>query len=420
MDSQVSPTPPPAAVLAGEPKLASAGMGRLMSLDALRGFDMLWIMGGDSIGHAAAGIAAGPVYKALADQLEHVEWEGFRFYDLIFPMFVFMAGVSLVFSLGKALEKHGKDAAIVRLFRRSLVLYLVGIFYYGGFSTPMSDIRLLGVLHRIALSYFFAGTLFLLLKTRTLVITAVALLLGYWALLAWTPVRDVDLEKKAMSEAMQKAGASNPHEFYQAATNYVRGSYLEGRNVVNHFDFQFLPLRKWDGNYDPEGVLSTIPAVVTCLLGVFAGLFLRDSKRAPAEQALRLAGTGVALVIAGYLWSWAGFPIIKKLWTSSYVLVSGGWSCLFLAGFYYVIDVRRWRGWCLPLLWVGMNSIAVYLVSNLVSFDQLATRLLGGNVKAGLDSLLPGLGGLLISLVGISLVVWLARTLYRRNVFLRL
>lgn len=391
-----------------------------MSLDALRGFDMLWIMGGDSIGHAAAGMAAGPVSKALADQLEHVEWEGFRFYDLIFPLFVFMAGISLVFSLSKAREKQGKDAALVRLFRRSLVLYLVGIFYYGGFSTPFSDIRLLGVLQRIALAYFFAGTLFLLVKTRTLVVTAAAILLGYWALLAWTPVRDVNIEKHAMAEAMQNVGVTNRQAFYYSATNHVRGTYAEGRNVANHFDFQFLPLRKWDGNYDPEGVLSTIPAVVTCLLGVFAGLFLRDSKRQPAEQALRLAGAGVALVVAGHLWGVLGFPIIKKLWTSSYVLVAGGWSCLLLSGFYYVIDVRQWRGWCQPLLWVGMNSITVYLASNLISFDQLAARLTGGNIKAGLDALKPGFGGLVVSLVGISLVVWLARALYRRNLFLRI
>jgi predicted acyltransferase len=399
--------------------LPAAASGRLMSLDALRGFDMLWIMGGDSIGHAAAGVVAGPVSKAMADQLDHVSWEGFRFYDLIFPLFVFMAGVSLVFSLGKALEKHGRDAALVRLFRRSLVLYLVGIFYYGGLSTPLSDLRLLGVLQRIAIAYFMAGSLFLLFKTRTLVITAGAILLGYWAVLAWTPVRDVNLEKKALAEAMQSVGATNRQAFYRATTNYVRGSYAEGRNVVNHFDFQFLPLRKWDGNYDPEGVLSTIPAVVTCLLGVFVGLFFRDSKRTPTEQALRLAAAGVALVVAGHLWG-VGFPVIKKLWTSSYVLVAGGWSCLLLAGFYYVIDVRQWRGWCSPLLWVGMNSIAVYLASNVVNFDQLATRLLGGNVKAGLDSLLPGLGGLLISVLGIVLVVWLARTLYRRNLFLRI
>lgn len=395
------------------------GSGRLMSLDALRGFDMLWIMGGDSIGHAAAGIAAGPVTKALADQLDHVAWEGFRFYDLIFPLFVFMSGISLVYSLGKAREEQGRDAALLRLFRRSALLYLIGIFYYGGLSTPLGDIRLLGVLQRIALSYFFAGALFLLFKTRTLLGIAAAILLGYWGLLAWTPIPEVNVEKNAMAAAMKAAGSTNAAAFYQSATNTVRGSYAEGLNVVNHFDFRFLPLRKWDGNYDPEGVLSTVPAVVSCLLGVFVGLFLKESSRPATQKAVRLALAGVALVVAGNLWG-LGFPIIKKLWTSSYVLVAGGWSCLVLSGFYYVIDVRQWRSWCTPLLWVGMNSITVYLLSNVISFDQLATRLLGGNVKLLLDGAIPGLGGLLISVTGILLVVAVARALYRRNLFLRI
>ena len=395
------------------------GSGRLMSLDALRGFDMLWIMGGDSIGHAAATIAAGPVTKALADQLDHVAWEGFRFYDLIFPLFVFMSGISLVYSLSKARAEQGKDAAMIRLFRRSALLYLIGIFYYGGLSTPLGDIRLLGVLQRIALSYFFAGALFLLFKTRTLLGIAAAILLGYWGLLAWTPIPDVNLKKESFAAAMKAAGSTNAAAFYQSATNTVRGSYAEGLNVVNHFDFRFLPLRKWDGNYDPEGVLSTVPAVVSCLLGVFVGLFLKESSRPAAQKAMRLALAGVALVVAGNLWG-LGFPVIKKLWTSSYVLVAGGWSCLVLSGFYYVIDVRQWRGWCTPLLWVGMNSITVYLLSNVISFDQLATRLLGGNVKLLLDGVVPGLSVLLISVTGILLVVAVARVLYRRNLFLRI
>lgn len=390
-----------------------------MSLDALRGFDMLWIMGGDSIGHAAAHVTAGPAWKAVADQIEHVEWEGIRFYDIIFPLFVFMTGVSVVFSLGKAVAQQGKDAALLRVFRRALLMYLLGLFYYGGLSTPFSEIRFVGVLHRIAIAYFFAGALFLFCRVRTLVIAAAAILLGYWALLALAPVRDINLKSDAMAQALQASGRTNAHELFLATTNYVRGGYEEGKNVVNHFDFRFLPGRKWDGNYDPEGVLSNAPAVVTCLLGVFAGLLLTDKNRSPQQKVAWLAGAGVALVAAGHAWSiW--LPIIKKLWTPSYVLVAGGWSCLMLAAFYYVIDVREWRRWCQPLLWIGMNSIAVYLASNLVSFDQLSARLLGGNVSLALDAVVPGLGGLAVSLGGIALTVWLAWALYRRNLFFRL
>jgi len=381
---------------------------------------MLWIMGADTIGHAALGVAAGPVSHALAEQLDHVPWAGFRFYDLIFPLFVFIIGVSLVFSLTKAAAGHGKDAAIVRLFRRSVLLYLLGIFYYGGFSTPLADIRLLGVLQRLALCYFAAGALFLFCRTRTLVIVAVAALLGYWALLTQVPIRDISVQKDALNAAMSAAGSTNAMEFFLATTNTVRGGYEEGRNLVNHFDFRFLPLKKWDGNYDPEGILSTIPAVVSCLLGVFAGLLLRDERRTPLHKAALLAGAGVALLAAGYGWGFV-LPVIKKLWTPSYVLVAGGWSALLLAAFYYVIDIRGWQAWARPFLWIGMNAITVYLAGNLLNFDQLASRLAGGNVRQALDGWVrPGFGDFVIAVIGIGLGVWLARALYRRKIFLRI
>ena len=210
-----------------EPAAASTA-GRLLSLDALRGFDMFWIMGADSLGGALAGMASGPVTHALAEQLDHVAWEGFRFYDLIFPLFVFIAGVSLVFSLGKIVPRYGKDAAFTRLAKRALLLYLLGIFTYGGFSTPFDQIRLLGVLQRIAICYAVTGFLFIFFRPRTLVAVALAILLGYWALLALVP-----------------------------APGQPAVSFAEGKNIVNWFDSRYLPLRKWDGDHDPEG-----PAVV--------------------------------------------------------------------------------------------------------------------------------------------------------------
>ncbi len=375
---------------APEPPAASTS-GRLLSLDALRGFDMFWIMGADSLGPALAAIKGGPVLHAVAEQLDHVAWRGFHFEDLIFPMFVFIAGVSLVFSLGKIIPRHGKDAAFTRVLKRAVMLYVLGLFYYGGFSTPFSQIRLLGVLQRIAICYGVTGFLFIFFRPRTLVGIAVSVLLGYWALLALVPVPGLGV-----------------------------AGFEEGKNIVNWFDSRFLPLRKWDGDHDPEGVLSTLPAVVSCLLGVFAGIFLRDSKRTPSEKAVHLAGAGVALLVLGYSWG-AFFPIIKKLWTSPFVLVAGGWSALLLATFYYLIDVKGWQRWCRPFVWVGLNSITVYLAGNLIDFEQLASRLVGGNMGALLDTVVAkGLGTLLVSLLSIGAVFGLARFLHHRRIYLRL
>ena len=151
-----------------------------MSLDALRGFDMFWILGGDAIGQALdrmAGRREGIVH-ALVLQLDHAKWEGFRFYDLIFPLFVFLVGVSLVFSLGRIVECEGRRAATLRILRRAALLWLLGVLYYGGWSKGVQGIRLLGVLQRIALCYLAAGLLFVRLRPRGLLIALTALLGG--------------------------------------------------------------------------------------------------------------------------------------------------------------------------------------------------------------------------------------------------
>ena len=419
---------------AGTPPTAGAGTvgGRLLSLDALRGFDMFWIMGADALGNAVSAVAgkppepSGPGQEApfslghtIADQLEHVEWAGFHFEDLIFPMFVFMAGVSQVFSLTKLQEKEGTGAALWRLLKRTLLLYVIGIFYYGGFNGTFDHIRLLGVLQRIALASGGAGALFLLFRTRALVGITAGILLGYWALVALVPVKDISLEKHAISEQIKATPGSTARSLYDETTKTVTGSFDEGKNVVNHFDFNHLPWRKWDGHFDPEGVLSTIPAVASCLLGVLAGIYLRSPGPSPAQKALSIAGVGVVLLAAG--WGWHPlFPVIKKIWSSSFVLVAGGWSAIFLGTFYWIIDVRGWKSWCAPFVWVGTNSITVYLAGSIIDFERLASRFAGGQVKVFLDqSVTPGTGTLVLALTGLGLVLVLARFLYRRQIFIR-
>ena len=370
---------------------------RLMSLDALRGFDMMWIVGADAIGGALAKVKGGPVVSALATQLDHVEWAGFRFYDLIFPLFVFMIGVAITFSLGKLVAREGQGGAVRRIVRRTALLYVLGLIYYGGISDGVEQIRLLGVLQRLALCYGFAATCFVFLNPRRMAILAGVLLIGYWAALTFVPVPGI--------------GA---------------GDFAEGRNLTNWIDAHYLPWRKWDKTHDPEGILSTLPAFASCLLGVFAGLLLRDARFTGERKAALLAGAGVASLVLGYAWG-LQFPIVKKLWTSSFVLVAGGWSALLLATFYYVIDVRGVRRWAVPFTWIGTNALTIYLISNVThgengsAFDRLAARFVGGPVAAWLDTAItPNLGNLAITVLGMAFCFLLCRFLHQRRIFLRL
>ncbi len=423
---------------ASQPSIGSPTR-RLMSLDALRGFDMFWIVGGEEIVHALYKAWPHGPLRVLDKQMDHKPWEGVAFYDLIFPLFVFIVGASLVFSVTKMIERNGKAAAIKRIFIRSLVLYLLGVFFYGGLAKGVEGVRWMGVLQRIALSYFFAGMIFCIFRLRGMIGICASLLLGYWALMTFVPIRDIQLTPSNIARLARQNGdeqtaayfeakdSPNPstikdspawagaRRVFYATTNWVSGKYAEGANLANHMDFQYLPGRKWDIFFDPEGFLSTIPAVATCMLGVFAGLLLRNSGVPDQRKVLILAAAGAACVCLGFLWG-QQFPVIKKIWSSSYVLVAGGYASLFLAAFYQIVEVWGWRKWCIPFIWIGMNPITIYLVFNLVQFDELAERLIGGPVKQALGS-----GGVLaINILVVAMMFAFVRFLYKRQIFLRL
>ncbi|MGO8700096.1 MAG: acyltransferase family protein [Limisphaerales bacterium] len=402
---------------------------RLMSLDALRGFDMFWIAAAEPLvaalgkiiqanGHQGVGLS---VVGFVAYELDHAEWQGFHFEDLIFPLFVFMAGISIVFSLRKTIQREGRSKAVARVLRRGVLLYLLGIFYYGGFSEPWPHLRLMGVLQRIGLCYMCAGLMFCFFNLRAMMAIAAALLLGYWALVMWVPIRDIQLQKDALAALAAKRGVANdPEALFQSTTERVKGRLDPGLNVPNHFDFQHLPGFKWDTYYDPEGILSTLPAIVTCLLGVFAGLLLLDPSRNDQQKFVLLLACGLGLVALGWAWG-SQFPVIKKLWTSSYVLVAGGYSALLLAVFYLIVDMLKIQLWCQPFVWMGMNSITIYMAGNILGgFGKLASRFVGGDISAWFDQRLMGSGDLVGALMEMVLAFWLVHFLYRRKIFLRL
>ncbi|MFO1447035.1 MAG: DUF5009 domain-containing protein [Opitutaceae bacterium] len=363
---------------------------RLVSVDALRGFTMVWIVGADALAEAFRGLNGGAVSAWLGVQLGHTAWEGLTFYDLIFPLFLFIVGVAVPLSLDRIVEREGRSVALRRVLVRGLVMYTLGVLYYGGLSHGWDQIRWVGVLQRLAAGYVAAGLLHLWFRPRTIVAVGVTLLLGYWVLLTFVPVPGV--------------GA---------------GDYARGRNLANWVDAHWLPGKVWYGDYDPEGLLSTLPALVSALLGLAAARILREGRRTPGERVRLLVVAGCVLLALGHLWG-LQFPIIKRIWTSSYVLVTGGWSFLLLALFYGLIDLRGWRGWATPFVWVGSNALLIYFVSRLVDFRAVSSFFVGGEVAAGLNAAWAGLGGLVLAVTSIVLCVALCGALYRKKMFLRI
>ena len=393
---------------------------RLRSVDALRGFDMFWIVGAAAIVKALDKTNDNAVTTFLTAQLTHVKWEGFRFYDLIFPLFLFIVGISIVFSLDKAFDEGGRASVLRRVFRRGALLYALGVFYHGGLSRPWPDVQLGGVLHRIAACYILAALIYTFVrKPKGLAIAAAILLVGYWALLTFVPIPDLPLQKDVVESVAVSIGSDSPFAIAAATEAQVRGLYSEGRNLTNFVDFLFLPGKKANLYYINEGLLSTLPATALSLFGILAGLMLKDPSVTPRQKLVRLLAFGAAGILVGLLWS-LQFPLIKRIWSSSFILVAGGLSAWMLALFYYIVDVRKWQRWCQPFVWVGCNALVVYIAWRIVPFQKIATYFVGGDVQILIDNYTTeGIGGVVIAATSLLLVVLFARFLYRRKIFIR-
>lgn len=376
--------------MADAPPPKPAASERLLSIDALRGFDMFWIVGGDQLGRALARWSGTPTGAALGRQLEHVKWEGFRFYDLIFPLFLFVVGAVLPFSLGK-LEAQGDAAALRRIARRAVLLFGLGLLCNGVLRFDWANLRVAGVLQRIAICYAAAALLSWKVPTRGLVVTVAAILLGYWALLAGV-----------------------------AAPGGTAGDYSIAGNLPGWVDRNYLPGKIFKAYYgfgDNEGLLSTIPAVATALLGVLAGRWLRSS-RGPWEKVAGLFAAGLLCLALGVAWS-TRFPIIKNLWTSSFVLVAGGFSLLLLGLFYMLIDVLRFRAWAFFFVVIGANAITIYVVPRFIDFAHAAEFFLSGVYRLADQYGGPNLRAVVVA-CGVLAAKWLFLLyLYRNRIFLR-
>ncbi len=329
---------------------------RLQSLDALRGFDMFWIIGGEGIFVGLASLTGWPILNWWATQLHHVEWHGFVFYDMIFPLFLFIAGISFPFSLAKSQQKDpNRKELYLKIVRRGLLLVFFGFIYNGILDFNFENIRYASVLGRIGLAWMFAALIFSSTKKATpRIIWCAGLLIFYWLLLAFVPAPD-----------------------YPGADRFS----MEG-SFCCYFDRLFLPGRLYGTIYDPEGILGIIPAISTALLGMLTGQFVMQQKKnlSGQKKTLYMVIAGIALVIAGLLWNTV-FPINKKLWTSSFVCLAGGLSLLLFCLFYYIIDVLKYKKWSFVFVIIGLNSITIYLAQRIIDFNHTAQFIFGGMIR---------------------------------------
>ena len=291
---------------------------RLVSLDVFRGLTM-----------AAMVLVNNPgTWRAIYPPLKHAAWHGLTPTDVIFPCFVFIVGVAIALS----------RPTPARVVRRAAIIFALGIVLNGAPYFDWATIRIPGVLQRIAVCYLVAALLFLGTRWRTQAVVTGALLLGYWAALTLVPV-----------------------------PGYGRGDLGPEGNLAAWLDRALLGPHLWKPArvYDPEGILSTVPAIATALIGVLTGQWLR-SGRSQRQILAGLALGGAVAIAIGALWSLV-FPVNKSLWTSSYVLVTGGLALFLLAACYWTIEIRGWRRWATPFVVLGVNALVLYFLSTLTA-----------------------------------------------------
>lgn len=350
-----------------------------MSIDALRGFIMFFIIGGDELIRKIAEHFDNSTFNAISENLtSHVDWEGLHFYDLIFPIFLFLIGAVLPFSLKKRLERgDSKRSILIKIFRRTFILFMLGLIENGllrfeGFY----DLRIMGVLQRLALGYFFAAIIMLFLNIRWQVIIFSAILIGYWAALT----------------------------FIQVPGGIELPIYIDS--------MIFAPGQLLTGDFDPEGLFSTIPAIATAILGLFAGHWLK-SRYSKSKKLIGLIIGGLVCISLGFLWNiW--FPLIKNIWTSSYVLAAGGFSLLMLAACYWLIEILEFTRWAYFFVVIGVNAITIYFGQAIINFDDISAYITGGII-----SFFPVYAAILTPL-SVVLVKWLfLNFLHRKKLYFR-
>ncbi|HUX94954.1 MAG TPA: DUF5009 domain-containing protein [Bacteroidales bacterium] len=364
------------------------GKGRLLSLDALRGFDMLWIIGGSGVISALADNTDAGWLQALAVQMTHVTWNGFHFYDLIFPLFMFISGIAIPFSVKSALSKNpSRNKLILRVFKRMIILIILGILYNGVFKDGFANARYASVLGQIGVAYFFASLIYIFSgSVKATLYWICGILAGVSVMQLFIPVPGVG------------AGVFTPEG---SMNGYIDRLYLPGR------------LAYFNGIFDALGILSVVSAIGITLMGIIAGKILQEKSLSEYRKTGILALIGIVLIPIAVLLS-PIYPIIKVCWTTTYNLLAGGISFLLIALFYLIIDVWGYKKWSFFFRVIGMNSIFIYLFSRIVSVGNITAFFTGWIVKPMGDA------GSVVAVLFVIAAEWLLLWyMYRKSIFVK-
>jgi predicted acyltransferase len=304
--------------------------GRLVSLDVFRGIAIAFMILLNNLG----GDKNYPI-------LQHADWNGLTLADIFFPFFLFILGAAIPYSLGRKLEQNeSKKRLLLRIVRRTVILFALGVFINGFPYFDLSTLRVMGVLQRIALCYLAASAIYLTLNRRKRIVITILLIVLYWILMTVVP-----------------------------GPGYGLGVLDKNGSLAAYIDRLLLHGHLYAGTWDPEGFLSTIPALATTMLGLLTAEHLR-SNRTPKEESAALFLFGVLLMAIGALWN-LSFPINKNLWTSSFVVFTGGMAIIIFCLCHYIIDFKKQVWWAKPFIIFGLNSITAYVLTEIMNLTLI-------------------------------------------------
>ncbi len=347
---------------------------------------MFWIMGAEGIVHTLKDATGWGWAVWMSTQLDHVQWNGFRFYDLIFPLFLFISGATMPFSLASKMEKGiPKKEIYLHVMKRGLLLVLLGCIYNGLLQFDFEHQRYASVLAQIGIAWMLAAFIFLNTKWRGQLAWVIGIVLGYWAAMKLIPV-----------------------------PGFGPGVLTREGSLVTWIDQLFLPGRMHEEIFDPEGLLVKIPATATALLGALTGWWLKQKKTTEYRKVAYMFLAAAVMFLLAYLVG-LSFPINKKLWSSSFVFQTGACSLALMALFYLVIDVWKMQKWAFFFIVIGMNPITIYMVTGIIDFWHASEYFLGGFGRIAGD---PWKNVILVT--GMVILEWLfLYFLYRTKIFLR-
>lgn len=390
---------------------------RLLSLDALRGFTIIGMIIVNSPG------SWGHVFTPLL----HASWHGVTVTDMVFPFFLFIVGVSIALAYaGKPKQKRERRQAYAKILWRVVKIFALGVFLNLWPSFDFTEIRIVGVLQRIAIVFGICAILFLNTNWRQQIWLGVGVLVSYWALLTLVPVPLDDVNRGALEDGVieRAMGASQSVSVEARGDSALAGNLEPGTNLQAWLDRKLVPGNMWERSWDPEGVLSTLPAVGTGIFGMLVGAMILGIGD-PYRRVSWLFFVGTIAILLGETWSWV-FPLNKNLWSSSFVLFSGGWSTVCLAACLLVIDIQRYQKWAKLGVIFGSNPVVAYVLSGMLTlffyqatsyWPSLSTLFMDGMMSAGVSG---RLASLIYALLFIGVIFLPVNWLWKRKIFIKL